>query len=77
MGYNWFAMLVMINLQISFLSPPFAYSIFYLKGITPPEVTTLHIYRGVLPFVGLQLFGLTLCIIFPKLITLLPNLMIK
>jgi len=73
----WFAMLVMINLQISFLTPPFAYSIFYLKGITPPEVTTGHIYRGVFPFVVLQIIGLGLCMIFPKLITFLPTLMIK
>ncbi|MBC8235489.1 TRAP transporter large permease subunit [bacterium] len=73
----WFALLVMVNLQISFLTPPFAYSIFYLKGITPPEVQTSDIYRGVLPFVGLQIVGLALCIIFPQLITFLPNLMIK
>jgi len=67
----------MINLQISFLTPPFAYSIFYLKGITPPEVKTTDIYRGVFPFVALQMIGLGLCIIFPKLITFLPSLMIK
>jgi tripartite ATP-independent transporter DctM subunit len=73
----WFALLVMINLQISFLTPPFAYSIFYLKGIVPPEVTTVDIYRGVFPFVALQILGLGLCIIFPKLITFLPTLMIK
>ena len=73
----WFALLVMINLQISFLTPPFAYSIFYLKGITPPEVQTTDIYRGVIPFVGLQIVGLILCIVFPKLITFLPNLMIR
>ena len=73
----WFALLVMVNLQISFLTPPFAYSIFYLKGITPPEVQTTDIYRGVLPFVGLQTVGLALCIIFPKLITFLPSLLIK
>jgi len=73
----WFALLVMINLQISFLTPPFAYSIFYLKGITPPEVQTTDIYRGVIPFVGLQVVGLILCIVFPKLITFLPNLMIR
>lgn len=73
----WFALLVMINLQISFLTPPFAYSIFYLKGIVPPEVTTVDIYRGVFPFVALQIIGLGLCIIFPKLITFLPTLMIK
>ncbi|HUV60298.1 MAG TPA: TRAP transporter large permease subunit [Desulfatiglandales bacterium] len=73
----WFAILVMVNLQISFLTPPFAYSIFYLKGITPPEIKTKDIYRGVFPFVGLQIIGLGLCIIFPKLITFLPTLMIK
>lgn len=73
----WFALLVMVNLQISFLTPPFAYSIFYLKGITPPEVKTTDIYRGVIPFVGLQIIGLSLCIIFPELITFLPGLMIK
>lgn len=73
----WFALLVMVNLQISFLTPPFAYSIFYLKGITPPEVSTTDIYRGVIPFVGLQIIGLALCVIFPKLITFLPSLMIR
>lgn len=73
----WFALLVMINLQISFLTPPFAYSIFYLKGIAPPEVTTQHIYRGVLPFVALQILAIVLCILFPQLITYLPNLMIR
>lgn len=73
----WFALLVMVNLQISFLTPPFAYSIFYLKGITPPQINTTDIYRGVVPFVGLQIIGLTLCIVFPKLITFLPGLIIK
>jgi TRAP-type mannitol/chloroaromatic compound transport system permease large subunit len=67
----------MVNLQISFLTPPFAYSIFYLKGITPPEVKTTDIYRGVVPFVGLQIVGLSLCILFPVLITYLPGLMIR
>jgi TRAP-type mannitol/chloroaromatic compound transport system permease large subunit len=71
------AVLVMVNLQISFLTPPFAYSIFYLKGITPPEVKTTDIYRGVVPFVGLQIVGLSLCILFPVLITYLPGLMIR
>lgn len=71
----WYATLVMVNLQISFLTPPFAYSIFYLKGITPPEVTTTDIYRGVVPFVGLQMLALLLCILFPGIITTLPGLM--
>ncbi|WP_028585283.1 TRAP transporter large permease [Desulfogranum mediterraneum] len=69
----WFAVLVMVNLQISFLTPPFAYSIFYLKGIAPPEVETADIYRGVMPFVGLQVFAILLLILFPEIITWLPN----
>ncbi len=73
----WFALLVMVNLQISFLTPPFAYSIFYLRGITPAGIQTTDIYRGVLPFVGLQAIGLALCILFPKIITYLPDLMVR
>lgn len=69
----WFAVLVMLNLQISFLTPPFAYSIFYLKGITPPHVKTSDIYRGVIPFVGLQILAVLLCILFPGLLTWLPG----
>jgi len=69
----WFAGVVMVNLQISFLSPPFAYSLFYLKGICPPEVKTTDIYWGVMPYIGIQLLGLLLCIIFPELITYLPG----
>lgn len=73
----WFAMLVCVNLQMSFLSPPFAYSMFYLKGIAPPEVTMGDIYRGVVPFIGLQIIGLTLCLVFPQLILWLPNIVMK
>ena len=72
----WFAVLVMVNLQISFLTPPFAYSIFYLKGITPPEVKTTDIYRGVLPFVAIQIAAIVLCILFPALLTTLPAVLI-
>jgi len=72
----WFAVLVMLNLQISFLTPPFAYSIFYLKGITPPEVKTTDIYRGVIPFVGLQILAVLLCMLFPQLLTWLPSYII-
>jgi tripartite ATP-independent transporter DctM subunit len=71
----WFALLVMINLQMSYLTPPFAYAIFYLKGIAPPEITIAHIYRGVVPFVALQWTGLILCIIFPQIILWLPSMM--
>lgn len=71
----WFAMLVCVNLQMSFLTPPFAYSMFYLKGIAPPSVTMGDIYRGVVPFIGLQIIGLTLCVVFPQLILWLPRVM--
>ncbi len=71
----WFALLVMVNLQMSYLTPPFAYAIFYLRGIAPPEVTIAHIYRGVIPFVLLQWVGLTLCILFPQIILWLPGMM--
>ncbi len=70
----WFALLVCVNLQTSYLTPPFAYSIFYLKGVAPKSVEVAHIYRGVIPFLMLQLIGLTLCIIFPKIVTWLPAL---
>jgi len=77
LGYNplWFAMMFIVVMQTSFLTPPFAYSIFYLKGIAPPEVTTGHIYRGVVPFIILQGVGLLLLALFPQLILWLPGLM--
>ncbi len=70
----WFAILICVNLQTSYLTPPFAYSIFYLKGVAPPGVEVAHIYRGVIPFVILQIIGLSLCIVFPQIITWLPKL---
>lgn len=75
----WFAMMIIINLQMSFLSPPFAYAIFFLKGVTTPEmgVDTSHIIRGVLPFIGLIMVGLGLFVKFPQLILWLPSMMIK
>lgn len=69
----WFGLLICVNLQMSFLTPPFAYAIFFLKGIAPPEVTTPDIYRGVVPFVILQMIGLALCILFPQIILWLPR----
>jgi len=75
----WFAMMIIVNLQMSFMSPPFAYAIFFLKGVTTPEmgVETGHIIRGVIPFIGLVVVALLLFIKFPQLITWLPNMMIK
>lgn len=69
----WFALLVCVNLQMSFLTPPFAYAIFFVKGATPPEVTTWDIYRGVVPFVSLQALGLLICILFPEIVLWLPR----
>lgn len=79
LGFNalWFAMLICVNLQMSFLTPPFAYAAFYLKGIAPPELSIGDIYKSIVPFLALQATGLALCIIFPPLITWLPGLMIK
>ncbi len=69
----WFAMLVAVNLQTSFLTPPFGYSLFYIKGVAPPEITIRTIYRGIIPFVGLQLTGLALLIVWPNLVLWLPD----
>jgi len=71
----WFAMVICVTLQTSFLTPPFAVSIFYLKGVAPPEVKITDIYKGVIPFISLQLIGLALCIIFPQIILWLPGLL--
>ncbi len=63
----WFAILIAMNLQTSFLTPPFGFSLFYLKGVAPPEVKTMHIYRGVMPFIILQAIVLLILIIAPGL----------
>jgi tripartite ATP-independent transporter DctM subunit len=68
----WFAILVAVTLQTSFLTPPVGFALFYLKGVCPPGVTLGHIYRGVIPFVLLQLFGLFIVFEFPALVTWLP-----
>ena len=68
----WFAILVAVTLQTSFLTPPVGFALFYLKGVCPPEVTLGHIYKGVVPFVLLQLLGLAIVFYFPALTTWLP-----
>jgi TRAP-type mannitol/chloroaromatic compound transport system permease large subunit len=60
--------IISVNLQTSFLTPPFGFSLFFLRGVAPPEIRTEEIYRGVLPFVALQLIGMTLTIAFPDLV---------
>lgn len=70
----WFAMLICVNLQTSFLTPPFGYSLFYFKGVAPPEYTMGHIYKGILPFVAIQIIGLAVMVFFPEVITWLPGI---
>ena len=70
----YFMLMVAINLQMSFLTPPFASAIFFLRGVAPAEVTTKDIYRGVVPFVLLQAITLYLCYLFPQIVMWLPNM---
>ncbi|TVQ94365.1 MAG: TRAP transporter large permease subunit [Chromatiaceae bacterium] len=74
MGFDpvWLGIMIAINLQTSFLTPPFGFSLFYLRGVAPPELETLAIYRGVMPFILIQLSMLVTLALFPQLITWLP-----
>jgi TRAP-type mannitol/chloroaromatic compound transport system permease large subunit len=71
----WFAILIAVNLQSSYLTPPFGYALFYLKGADIPGVTMQHIYRGIVPFVVLQVLGLAAVIAFPALALWLPGVL--
>ncbi len=73
----WLGVMIAINLQTSFLTPPFGFALFYLRGVTPPEVPTSVIYRGVVPFIAIQLSMLVILALWPDLATWLPNLIIK
>jgi tripartite ATP-independent transporter DctM subunit len=69
----WLAVLIAVNLQTSFLTPPFGFSLFYLKGVTPPEIKTMDIYKGIVPFVIIQIIGLLIICVFPETVTWLPT----
>ena len=69
----WLGIMIAINLQTSFLTPPFGFALFYLRGVAPPAVSTAQIYRGAIPFVAIQLFALLLLAAFPELVTWLPE----
>ena len=71
---KWVTIMVAVNLQTSFLTPPFGFALFYLRGVAPKEVTTGHIYRGVLPFVLIQVAGLAILWLFPSIVTIIPAL---
>jgi len=72
----WLAVLIAVNLQTSFLTPPFGFSLFYLKGVCPPEVQTTDIYKGIVPFVIIQLLGLAIICLWPETITWLPMVLL-
>lgn len=73
----WFVVIIAVMLQDSFLTPPFGYALFYLKGVAPPEVTTKDIYWGAFPFWRLMELGLIICVIWPETITWLPSILVK
>jgi tripartite ATP-independent transporter DctM subunit len=69
----WLGIMIAINLQTSFLTPPFGFALFYLRGVAPPSVSTAQIYRGVVPYIGIQLFALLVLALFPEIVTWLPD----
>jgi tripartite ATP-independent transporter DctM subunit len=69
----WLAMLICVNLQTSFLTPPFGWALFFLRGVAPPEITTRHMYLGVIPFITLQVLGVVLVYFYPQLALWLPK----
>lgn len=74
MDLVWIGVLLALNLQTSFLTPPFGFSLFYLKGVAPPSITTSHLYKGIIPFILIQIILLLIAIIFPSIVLyLVPN----
>ena len=71
---KWVTIMIAVNLQTSFLTPPFGFALFYLRGVAPKEVTTGHIYQGIIPFVLIQVVGLALLWTFPEIVTIFPDL---
>jgi TRAP-type mannitol/chloroaromatic compound transport system permease large subunit len=71
---KWVTIMIAVNLQTSFLTPPFGFALFYLRGVAPASVTTGHIYRGIIPFVLIQVVGLAILWFFPSIVTIVPAL---
>jgi TRAP-type mannitol/chloroaromatic compound transport system permease large subunit len=69
----WLGIMIAINLQTSFLTPPFGFALFYLRGVMPESIKTISLYKGVIPFIGIQLGLLVLLAIFPSIVSFLPN----
>ncbi|ERT03651.1 dctM-like transporters family protein, partial [Lyngbya aestuarii BL J] len=74
MDLVWFGVVIGANIQTSFLTPPFGFALFYLRGVAPPEVKTEDIYQGAIPFIILQLIVLALIVFFPQIVSFLPSL---
>ena len=72
---NWYVVLFAVYLQTSFLTPPVGFSLFYMRGVAPKEITTQHIFCGVIPFVLIHVLAVGLTFLYPKLVTWLPELM--
>lgn len=79
MGFNplWFGILFVMNMQMAYITPPFGYNLFYLKGVVPSHISIGDIYRSIIPFVALQALGLAIVAVFPQIALWLPSLMIK
>ena len=73
----WFVIMIAVNLQASFLTPPFGYALFYIKGVDPEHIDIRKVYKGVIPFVALMVLGLFICAAFPDAIMWLPNLLVE
>ena len=75
MGFDpiWLGIMIAVNLQTSFLTPPFGFALFYLRGVAPTEIATTTMYRGVAPFIVIQLLLLLMMCLFPRLVTWLPD----
>ena len=79
LGINplWLGVMVGINLQTSFLTPPFGFALFYLRGVAPKSIRTIDIYKGVIPFIAIQILALCVLTIFPEIATWLPSILFR
>ncbi|HDR13913.1 MAG TPA: TRAP transporter large permease subunit [Desulfobacteraceae bacterium] len=73
----WFVIMIAVNLQASFLTPPFGYALFYIKGVDPAGINIRDVYKGIIPFVMLMVLGLLICAVFPQVVLWLPNLIVE
>ena len=69
----WLGIMISLNLQTSFLTPPFGFSLFFLRGVAPPEIQTKNIYRGVIPYIGIQIIAIIVVGFIPEIATWLPR----